>query len=237
VTVRFPTILCLLCPLIPTALAEDQPAPVEHPQPSPVLPPKPVGHAPKRLFGIFPNYKATDAQATYTHPTVKEKFKIARQNSFDWPNYFLNAGYAIQNQVAQNGFSGPGFGKTFAEYYARAWADGVIGNYTTQAILPSMLGEDPRYLRLGAGSGWKRTWHAVSWVAVTKRTNGRNRIHLSELAGNAGVVAVTNLYYPSQNHDFGSGATRWGLALSNDAIANLLTEFLPDIEHKLRHKH
>jgi hypothetical protein len=230
---------CCVAPLlIASALAADPSASSADPAIAPASDPAIDGaHAPKRLFGILPNYRASDASATYAHPTLKEKFNIAKQNTFDWPNYFLNAGFAIQNQVAQNGFTGPGFGKTFAEYYARAWADNMIGNYTTQAFLPSILGEDPRYYRMGEGPMLKRTWHAVSQVAITKGTNGRNRVHLSELAGNAGVVAVTSLYYPSDNNGFGSSATRWGLTLGNDAMANLLTEFLPDISRKLRRKH
>jgi hypothetical protein len=71
-------------------------------------------------------------------------------------------------------------------------------------------------------------------VAVTKGTNGRNRVHLSSLAGNVGVIAVTNLYYPNENNGVGASAARWGLSLGNDAVANLLTEFLPDLQRKLR---
>lgn len=231
---------CLLVLLLPAVWAQDQPIPEEPPPPASTAPQvtgKDTGKVQKRLFGIFPNYQAANSSQTYVHPSVSDKFKIARQNSFDWPNIFLNVGYALQTQVAQNGFHQPAFGRNFAKYYGRAWSDSIIGNYTTQAILPSLLGEDPRYIRMGTGSGWARTWHAVSQVAITRGTNGRNRVHLSQLAGNAGVVALTSLYYPEANNSFGQSATRWGLDLGNDAIANLLTEFLPDIRRKLRRKH
>ncbi len=196
-----------------------------------------IGHVPKRLFGIFPNYRASDAVTTYIHPSVKDKFKIAQQNTFDWPNYFLNAGYALQTQLAQKGIHQTGFGKNFAEYYARAWADNLIGNYTTEAVLPSLLGEDPRYIRMGEGSKWKRTWHALSQIAITRGTNGRSRVRLSELAGNAAVIGVTNLYYPRDHTSFDQSAVRYGLTLGDDAITNLLNEFLPDIARKLSHHH
>lgn len=244
--VRYLSPLCLLALLIAPAFADEpdsalQPEPEAFPaavEPLPLpIPPPDNGHVRKRLFGILPNYRAIDTQTTYSHPSVKEKFKIARQNSFDWPNYFINAGFAIQNQVAQNGFEGSGFGKTFAEYYARAWADGIIGNYTTQAILPSLLGEDPRYIRMGEGSGWARTWHAMSQVAITKGTNGKKRVNMSELGGNVIVVGVTQLYYPDTHQGLSSAATRWGLSVGNDAFANLLNEFLPDLERKFHRKH
>jgi hypothetical protein len=191
----------------------------------------------KRLFGFLPNYRAADALTVYSHPAVKQKFTIASKNTFDWPTYFTNAAYALQNQLSQKGIHQTAFGRNMGEYYARAWADSIIGNYTTQAVLPSLLGEDPRYFRMGAGTGWKRTWHAVSQVAITKGTNGKNRIHLAELGGNAGVVAVTNLYYPNQGHGLGPSTTRWSFMLMNDAISNLLNEFLPDLARKMQKKH
>lgn len=196
--------------------------------------PPPEEEVDKRLLGIFPNYRAAAMPSVYTHPTVREKFEISRLNMFDWPNYFITAGYALQNQISQRGVHQTAFGKNFAKYYARSFADGLIGNYTVRSALPSLLGEDPRYYRMGTGSGWKRAYHAVSWVAVTRGVDGRNRIHLSELAGNVGVVAVSNLYYPDANRGIGASSQRWALALGNDAIANLLTEFLPDLKRKFR---
>jgi hypothetical protein len=232
--------LCLLTLLAPAVLADAGESPTDTPAEiaavaDPAIPANPnTGHVSKRLFGILPNYRAADAPDVYTHPTVHDKFKIARQNTFDWPTYFTNAAYALQNQFSQKGTGA--FGRNFAEYYARSWGDSIIGNYTTQAVLPSLLGEDPRYFRMGAGSGWKRTWHAVSQVAITKGTNGNNRIHLSELGGNAGVVAVTNMYYPDQGHGLGPSTTRWSFMLMNDAISNLLNEFLPDLARKMQKK-
>jgi hypothetical protein len=235
----FLRLVCLFAILIPSIQAQDtdNPQPPAAATPTDANQPPDTGHVSKRLFGFLPNYRAADQQQIYMHPTVREKFTIARKNSFDWPVYFTTAGFALQNQVAQKGWDQPDFGRNFAEYYARAFADGVIGNYTTQAILPSMLGEDPRYYRQGVGSGWSRFYHAISQVAITRGVNGNNRIHISELAGNAGVVAVTNLYYPDQNHGLGSSMGRWGLAIGNDALANILNEFLPDLERKLRHRH
>ncbi len=231
----------MLALLVPALLADDPP-PQDAAQPIAVDVPEQtsmpdVGHASKRLFGFLPNYRAADNPQTYSHPSVNEKFKIAWQNTFDWPNYITNAGYALQNQVSQQGFHGTGFGVTFAEYYGRAFADSFIGNFTTQAFLPSLLGEDPRYYRAGVGSGWSRTFRAIRQVAVTRGTNGKKRVNLSELAGNVGVVAVTSLYYPDQAHGMGPSAERWALAIGNDAIANLLTEFLPDLQRKLKRHH
>ncbi len=244
---RLLSCFCLFALLTTTARAEGPAVAVEPVEigalaVSPVLtadlsPAIGAGHAPQRLFGILPNHQATDAPSKYVHPSVKEKFRIAQSNAFDWPNYLLNVGFALQTQVAQNGFHQSQFGKNFTAYYARTWADGIIGAYVTQAALPSLLGEDPRYIRKGVGSTWKRFGYAVSRVAVTRGTNGRNRIYLSSLAGSMVTMPITNLYYPDAHQNLSSSAERWALGLGNDVIANLLTEFLPDIQRKFRRHH
>jgi hypothetical protein len=193
------------------------------PQPEPVS---------KRLFGIIPNYRADQFQTVYQPITTKEKYHIARSDSFDWPNYILLAGYALQSQVASGGFSHNGGVAGFGEFYARAVGDQIIGSYITEAILPSLLHEDPRYFRLGSGTFWHRVTYATSRIVITRKDNGSSGFNISEIVGNAGVVAVTTSYYPD-SRSAGEAAERYGMALGNDAISNLLTEFWPDIKRHL----
>jgi hypothetical protein len=203
-------------------------APIALPQPEAVD---------KRLFGVIPNYRADEFQPVYHPITTAQKFRIARQDSFDWPNFFLLAGTAAQSQVAAGGFEKNGGMEGFAKYYARGFADQIIGAYITEAILPSLLHEDPRYFRLGTGTFRHRSSYAVTRVFVTRLDNGKSGIYLSELAGNAGVIAITSLYYP-ESQSAAAGAVRYGLNIGNDAVSNMLTEFWPDIKRRLPlHKH
>ena len=190
----------------------------------------------KRLFGVIPNYRAEQIQAVYTPISTREKFSIARSDSFDWPNYFLLVGYALQSQVAAGGFKNNGGVAGFGEYYARGVADQVIGSYVTEAILPSLLHEDPRFFRLGAGSVWRRAYYATSRVLVARLDNGGMRFNLSEIVGNMGVTAVSTLYYPN-GQSAAEAAERYGMALGNDAISNLLTEFWPDVKRRIPFLH
>ena len=232
--------------LLPAVFAQEQPvavdsdrgadgsevseiAPVETPQ----GPAEPVS---KRLFGIIPNYRADQVQDTYRPLTTAEKYRIARSDSFDWPNYFLLAGFALQSQVAAGGFSHNGGFTGFTQYYARAFGDQIIGNYVTEAILPSLLHEDPRFFRLGAGSFWRRVYYASSRLLVTRADSGRSRFNVSEITGNAAVVAITSSYYPDSRSP-AEAAERFAMALGNDAISNLMTEFWPDIKRRLRFGH
>ena len=152
----------------------------------------PGGHVDKRLFGVLPNYRADDEKAEYKPLKTWEKFKIAERDTFDWPNYFLNAGFALQNEIAEKGWHGTGMGKNFAEFYGRSFADAFIGNYVTEAVLPTLLHEDPRFFRSGVGPVWKRAYRAARQVLVTRTENGKERFNFSEVLGNSIVVGVTD---------------------------------------------
>lgn len=186
-----------------------------------------------RLFGVIPNYRASETLETYKPLTKAEKYHIAFEDSFDWPNFFLLAGYAAQSQVAAGGFHHNGGMAGFGEYYARGFSDQIIGSYVTDAILPSLLHDDPRYFRLGTGTFWRRTYYAASRIFVTRRDNGTSRFNITEIAGNIGVDAITTWYYPD-SQSASEGLERFGMQLGNDVISNILTEFWPDIKHRFR---
>lgn len=186
----------------------------------------------KRLFWVIPNYRADQYSSVYTPISTTEKFKIAHSDSFDWPNYFLLAGYALQAQVAAGGFSRNGGLSGFGRYYSKAVADQLVGAYVTEAILPSLLHEDPRFFRLGQGSILARAFYATSRIFVVKRDDGSSGFYISEIIGNMGVSAVGAAYY-TESRTASASAERYGMSLGNDMISNLLTEFWPDIRRKL----
>ena len=186
----------------------------------------------KRLFGVIPNYRADQFQATYVPISAAGKFAIARSDSFDWPNYFLLAGYALQAQVAAGGFLHSGGLNGFGRYYSRSVADQIVGSYITEAILPTVFHEDPRFFRLGKGPILYRAYNAASRIFVTKRDDGSNGFYFSEIIGNMGVIAFGTIYYSDQRNASES-LERYGMALGNDMISNMLTEFWPDIKRKI----
>lgn len=217
-------------PTVSEAAADGSDAPEIAPLESALPDPEPVS---KRLFGVIPNYRASQTLETYKPLTTAEKYHIAFEDSFDWPNFFLLAGYAAQSQIAADGFHHNGGMPGFAKFYARGFSDQIIGSYVTDAILPSLLHEDPRYFRLGTGTFWRRTYYAASRIFVTRRDNGKPSFNVTEIAGNIGVDAITTWYYP-ESQSAGEGLERFGMQLGNDVISNLLTEFWPDIKHRLR---
>lgn len=73
-------------------------APVESPLPEQEL-------VSTRLFGIIPNYRASDNLEDYKPLTRAEKYHIAFQDSFDWPNFFLLAVTLPSRRLRPGGFS------------------------------------------------------------------------------------------------------------------------------------
>lgn len=186
----------------------------------------------KRLFGVIPNYRADQFQAQYVPISTAGKFAIARSDSFDWPNYFLLAGYALQSQIAAGGFKHSGGLNGFGRYYSRSVADQIIGSYVTEAILPTLWHEDPRFFRLGRGPILYRAYYAASRIFVVKKDNGSTGPYFSELLGNMAVTAIGTSYY-TDSRNAPESLERYGMALGNDMISNLLTEFWPDIKRRL----
>ncbi len=95
----------------------------------------------------------------------------------------------------------------------------------TEAIFPSLLHQDPRYFRRGRGGVLSRLTYAAGQVLITHGDNGRAQFNVSELAGNATAVAISNVYYVD-NRDATDAAVRWGTQIAVDAASNILNGVL-----------
>jgi hypothetical protein len=189
----------------------------------------------KRIFGIIPNYRSSPSLKNYAPISVKEKFKIAAQDSFDPGTAALAAAFAGESMLAH---SDPSFGQGvagYSRYFGTAYSDFVIGNFMTEGIYPTILHQDPRYFRKGHGSGLSRLGYAVGQIFWTHNDNGTTGFNYSEVAGNATAVAIGMSYYPD-DRNVGDAVSQWGTQLTVDMAANVLKEFWPDMERKLHHK-
>src|SRR5579863_7689082 len=138
-----------------------------------------------RLFFALPNFLTLENSAHVPPMTVAQKYKVAVRSSFDYVQYPWYAALAGISQ-AQN--SEPGYGQGaegYAKRFGAAFADGTIENFTTGAILPSLLHQDPRYFQSGKGGFWHRTFYAASRNLVTRTDSGKNQFNYSEVVGGA----------------------------------------------------
>jgi hypothetical protein len=106
-----------------------------------------------------PHYKTGVALCSLE---VKYKFRLFVQDTFD-PVSFLSAGFNASLDQAAN--RDPTFGQGAIGYGKRLGAD--FAGQTTWRFLkdfayPTAFSEDPRYYRLGHGSGGKRLFHAAA---------------------------------------------------------------------------
>jgi hypothetical protein len=186
-----------------------------------------------RILGVLPNYRTANPLAVYEPLTTRQKFSIAVKDSFDWPNFLVSGAFAGLYQLENEN---PSFGQGVRGYVHRYWTafiDQSMGNILTEAVMPALLHEDPRYFRKVTGSFWSRTGYALTRVVVTRTDSGGRRFNFSEVIGNGMMASLGNAYYVDAR-GWGETTQRWALQITTDAASNVLKEFWPDIKRWLR---
>lgn len=182
-----------------------------------------------RMFGIVPNFGAVSPNQQLPRLTTREKFVLARHDSMDYSSFVL-VGILSANSLRANAYPELGSGAAgFGRYYWRAFTDQVSGTYFTEAIVPALTHEDPRYYTLGKGGFWRRTGYAISRVVITKTDSGGSSFNTSEILGNALEAGLSNAYYPPQERGAVKTTENWATQTVVTGAANVLKEFWPDI--------
>ena len=190
----------------------------------------------KRIFGVLPNYRTAEASNPFAPLTVKQKFTIAFRDSFDWPVYPTAAAFATLYQLENQN---PSFGQGMSGYakrFAGSYGDQMIGNMMTEGIVPSLMHQDPRYFRLGEGSGWSRARYALTRIFVARADSGRNTFNFAEWGGNAAAVALSNAWYPD-TRTVSDNVQKLLIQCATDAFSQVLKEFWPDVKRHFQKKH
>jgi hypothetical protein len=192
-----------------------------------------LGKQPKRILGIIPNYRAVSANTHLPPPNFKGELWLATQDTFDY-SYFILTGALAGIDMA--GKSQPAFGQGaegYGKYYWHVFVDGGIENYMTEAIVPVLTREDPRYYTMGKGGFVKRTGYAVSRLFITRTNSGKSTFNLSEIVGAGAAAGIGNTYYPAESNPWVKTYQRWGTQVGLDGVFNTLKEFWPDINRKV----
>lgn len=183
----------------------------------------------KHAFGVLPNYRTVESGGAYSPITAKQKFTIAFKDTVDGPSFGLAAAFSGLSQLND---SNPSFGQGAKGYLHRfgcSLLDQDTGNFLTEAVLPTILHQDPRYFRKGSGSFWGRVGYAASRVAVAKNDRGNWTFNTSEFLGNGMVGALGNAYYPD-SRGFSPTMQRMFTQIGTDAFSQVLKEFWPDVK-------
>ena len=231
--VLFATSVCTAQPkAAPDVAAPDVAAPIAD---TVVLPATHGVISDKRAYGVLPNYRTAESDGPYLPITVKQKVYIAKKDTLDWPSYIMAGFFSGISQLSN---SNPSFGqglKGYGRRYISSVADQDVGNFMTEAILPSLLHQDPRYFRKGHGSVMGRIGYAVSRSAIARSDSGKWTFNTSEFLGNGIVAALGNAYYPDAR-GLNPTMQRMFTQIGTDSISQTMKEFWPDIKRKLPHK-
>ena len=225
-------------PYISSSADPDQPAPpadIDAPQAQSQSTEPPPPKQTSRILGILPNFRAVSADVKLPPQTVKEKFKTAFEDSFDYSAIFVPAALAGYN-LARN--ADPEFGTGglgYARYLWHAAADQTIENFMVEAIVPTITRQDNRYYTLGRGGFWKRTGYAISRVVITRNDAGHEVFNSSEVVGAGAAAGISTLYYPSRERNATTVIGNWGINVGIDGVSFIVKEFWPDINHALFH--
>jgi hypothetical protein len=225
------------------SIAEAQQPSTSGPQPSTSSGPPPADSVqPKndRIFGILPNYRTVENPNIRMAPlSAKGKFKLAIEDSFDPYAYVIAGSFAGYGQTKDDPKSwGEESWGPYIKRYAASFADQTSENIMTEAVVPWMLKEDPRYFRLGTGGFFKRTGYAVSRIWVTQTDAGHRTFNFSEIMGAGASAGISNFYYPREDRTMSANLSRWGVMVGEDTFFNLLKEYWPDIRLKMfKRKH
>jgi hypothetical protein len=187
------------------------------------------GKQTNRILWIVPNFGAVSANTQLPPLSVKGKFWLATEDTFDYTGFIWTAILAGQEFGSR---AYPEFGQGMAgygRYYYHLFIDGISGAYFTEAIVPSITHEDPRYYTLGHGGFLRRTGYALSRVVLTKTDSEGTSFNWSEVAGNALEAGLSNAYYPPQERGGRQTLINWGAQLESAALNNIVKEFWPDI--------
>ena len=209
------------------------PTPAQDPTPADQKKDDSEGKQTPRMFGVVPNFAAVSANTELPPLTVRGKFKLATQDSVDYSS-FIWAGMLAGQSMALKSYPELHQGLAgYGRYYWRAFADQASGAFFTEAILPAVTHEDPRYYTLGHGGFFRRTGYALSRVVVTKTDSGGTSFNYSEIVGNGLEAGLSNLYYPPEERSLHNTAMNWLAQLEAASLNNIVREFWPDIRHKV----
>src|SRR5215813_8141078 len=178
----------------------------------------------QRVLGFIPNIYVTYEP----HPeplTTKMKFHLAYKG-LTHPTFFafeaLWAGVEQAADTPDYRLGAKGYGGRFGANLASGTSEALFGN----AILPSLLHQDPRYFYRGSGTKGSRAWHAIIAPFVCQGDNGKTQPNYSQWGGSLISASLSNTYYPDSQRGAGLVFTNFGTSMGLHVALGLAQEFI-----------
>jgi len=178
----------------------------------------------QRVLGFIPNMYVTYEP----HPeplTTGMKFHLAYKSLTD-PVFlgWMAAWSGIQQAANTPDYpqDAEGYGKRLGANLAGGFSEGLIAN----ALLPSLLHQDPRYFYQGNGTKKSRAWHAISAPFICKGDNGRWQPNVSTWGGSLASNAIALAYLPSSDRTTSHVIGNFGIGMAIHVTSSLAQEFI-----------
>lgn len=190
----------------------------------------------QRVFGFLPSFNTSYIDSAVSL-TVAQKFRLAFSQTTD-PVQFGIAAFAAGIDEAQGGDYGYGGGPLgYGKRWGADYLDSFDGNMIGNALLPSILHQDPRFFRRGYGSTSRRVFYAISTSFICKHDRtGKWEPNYSNLGGNLAGGAISNLYVPKDERGVDNIFEGAALVTIEGGVGAILQEFWPDISRHFFHK-
>ncbi len=116
--------------------------------------------------------------------------------------------------------------KAYSRRVGAGFADAVTGDLISNAILPSLLHQDPRYFYQGTGTKKSRAFHAMWAPFVCKGDNGKWQPNYSQVGGSLIGYSISSAYYPGSAHTAGHIFQTFGMDMGLHVVGSLAQEFI-----------
>jgi hypothetical protein len=190
----------------------------------------------QRVLGIVPNFNTSYVYGAASLSTG-QKFDLAFHSQID-PVAFGTAGFVALISQAEGSHYGYGGGwGGYAKRYGQTYTDNFDGQMLGNALLPSLLHQDPRYFRLGRGTVKHRILYALGTNVIARHDNtGKWEPNYSNVIGNFAAGGISNLYLPQDERGFSSTITGGLVVIAEGGLGSMFQEFWPDISRHFLHK-
>jgi len=183
----------------------------------------------QRLLGVMPQFQVVMGGKAVPL-TAGEKWRLALHSAID--PFYIGWAFVISGGLGEAEDNHTGFGWGPAGYFKRVgagYADNVNGAIIGNALLPSILHQDPRYFRKGTGPIKKRFIYAALSTVICHGDNGKNQFNTSNVLGNFISGAISNAYYPANERGVGLTLENGADVTLFGALGGQLLEFGPDL--------
>lgn len=179
----------------------------------------------QRTLGFIPNIYVTYEP----HPeplTTSMKFHLAYKSMIH-PTFSVRvAAWAGVQQARNNPYEWRQGAEGYGKRLGAGFADAVTGSLISNAILPSLLHQDPRYFYQGTGTKWSRARYAMLAPFVCKGDNGAWQPNYSQWGGSLIGYSISTAYYPSSDRNAGHVFGNFAIDMGIHVIGSLAQEFI-----------